>query len=35
MACGAVTEAEALDTGLTIEEFRSRSFVTILNGRQG
>jgi citrate lyase beta subunit len=35
MSCGAVTEAEALDTGLTIEEFRSRSFVKILKGRQG
>jgi hypothetical protein len=35
MACGAVTEAEALETGLTIEEFRSRSFVRILKGRKG
>jgi hypothetical protein len=34
MACGAVTEAEALDTGLTLDEFRSRSFVKILNGRK-
>ncbi len=35
MACGAVTEAEALETGLTLEEFRSRSFVKILKGRRG
>jgi citrate lyase beta subunit len=31
---GAITEAEALElTGLSAEEFRSRSFVTILRGR--
>jgi len=35
MSCGAVTEAEALETGLTLEEFRSRSFVKILKGRKG
>jgi hypothetical protein len=35
MACGAVTEAEALETGLTLEELRSRSFVKILKGRSG
>jgi hypothetical protein len=33
--CGAITEAEALATGLTMEELRSRSFVRILRGRRG
>lgn len=33
--CGAITEAEALSTGLTTEELRMRSFVKILNGRRG
>jgi citrate lyase beta subunit len=34
--CGAVTEQEAAErTGLTIEELRSRSFVTILDARSG
>jgi len=33
--CGALTEAEALATGLTIEELRGRSFVKILKGRRG
>jgi citrate lyase beta subunit len=33
--CGALTEAEALSSGLTIEELRSRSFVMILEGRSG
>jgi hypothetical protein len=33
--CGAISEHEAQATGLTIEEIRSRSFVTILNGRRG
>jgi hypothetical protein len=32
--CGAITEAEALRTGLTVEELRMRSFVRILRGRQ-
>ncbi|HEY3663928.1 MAG TPA: aldolase/citrate lyase family protein [Chthoniobacterales bacterium] len=35
IACGAITEAEALATGLTIEEIRSRSFLKILQGRRG
>lgn len=30
MACGAITESEALETGLTLEELRSRSFLKIL-----
>ena len=32
--CGAITIEEALATGLTIEEFRSRSFFKILEGRR-
>ena len=32
--CGAITEAEALATGLTVDELRSRSFVKILKGRR-
>ncbi|MDQ6802497.1 MAG: aldolase/citrate lyase family protein [Acidobacteriota bacterium] len=32
--CGAITEEEALATGLTIDELRSRSFVKILQGRR-
>ncbi len=32
--CGAITEEEALATGLTVEELRSRSFVKILRGRR-
>jgi citrate lyase beta subunit len=32
--CGAITEEEALATGLTLEELRSRSFVKILRGRR-
>ncbi len=35
IACGAITEAEALATGLTIEEIRSRSFLKILQERRG
>jgi citrate lyase beta subunit len=35
IACGALTEAEALATGLTLEELRGRSFVKILKGRRG
>lgn len=34
IACGAITEAEALETGLTLEEIRSRSFYLILTGRR-
>ncbi len=34
MNCGAITEEEALATGLTIEEIRSRSFFKILEGRR-
>jgi citrate lyase beta subunit len=34
MNCGAITEQEALATGLTIEEIRSRSFYKILQGRR-
>ena len=34
IACGALTEAEALATGLTLEELRGRSFVKILKGRR-
>ncbi len=33
--CGAITDAEALATGLTMEELRSRSFVRILRARRG
>ena len=32
--CGAITEEEALASGLTLEELRSRSFVKILKGRR-
>ena len=34
IACGAITEEEALATGLTIDELRSRSFFRILEGRR-
>ncbi len=34
MNCGAITEKEAMVTGLTIEEIRSRSFYKILVGRR-
>jgi hypothetical protein len=34
LACGAITEEEALATGLTIEDFRSRSFFKILQSRR-
>jgi hypothetical protein len=34
MNCGAITEKEALATGLTLEEIRSRSFYKILQGRR-
>ena len=32
--CGALTEDEALATGLTLDEFRGRSFLKILNNRR-
>lgn len=32
--CGAITEAEAAATGLTLDQLRSRSFLRILEGRQ-
>lgn len=35
IACGAITEDEALETGLTIDEIRSRSFLKILESRRG
>jgi citrate lyase beta subunit len=35
MNSGALTEQEALATGLTLDELRSRSFVKILAGRRG
>ena len=35
MNCGAITEEEAVATGLTLEEIRSRSFYKILEGRRG
>ena len=34
ISCGAVTEQEALATGLSLEEIRGRSFVKILDGRR-
>jgi len=33
--CGAITEQEALATGLSLDELRSRSFVKIMRGRRG
>ena len=33
IACGAITEAEALATGITLDELRSRSFLTIVKNR--
>ncbi|HLZ87677.1 MAG TPA: hypothetical protein VKQ52_10565 [Puia sp.] len=35
MNCGAIEEKEALATGLTLDEIRSRSFLQILKGRRG
>jgi hypothetical protein len=35
VGCGAITEEEALATGLTIEELRTRSFLAILGVRGG
>jgi len=32
--CGAITEAEVLETGLTLNEIRSRSFAAILKARR-
>ena len=32
--CGALTEAEALATGVTLEELRGRSFLKILENRR-
>jgi citrate lyase beta subunit len=34
IACGAITEEEAVATGLSVEEIRTRSFVKILAGRR-
>jgi hypothetical protein len=34
LSCKAITEEEALATGLTLEELRSRSFVKIVNERR-
>ena len=34
LACGAITEEEALATGLSLDEIRSRSFLKILLGRR-
>lgn len=34
MNCGAISEEDALTTGLTLEEIRSRSFYKILQGRR-
>ena len=35
LSCGALTEDEALATGLTLDELRGRSFLKILNARRG
>jgi citrate lyase beta subunit len=35
IACGAITEEEALATGLSLQEIRSRSFLKILHARRG
>ena len=32
--CGAITEEEALATGLTLEEIRGRSFARIMENRR-
>ena len=34
LSCGAISEAEALATGLSLEELKTRSFVKILEGRR-
>lgn len=33
IACGAITEEEAISTGITLEELRGRSFITIVQNR--
>lgn len=35
IACGAITEEEAMATGITMDELRSRSFVHIVSNRAG
>jgi hypothetical protein len=35
IACGAVTEQEALATGLSLDEIRSKSFAKIMTARRG
>ena len=35
LSCGALTEEEALATGLTLEELRGKSFVKVVAGRRG
>ena len=35
MNCGAISEEEALVTGLSLDEIRSRSFYKILKDRRG
>jgi citrate lyase beta subunit len=35
LGCGALTEAEVLATGLTLDEVRSRDFARIMRGRRG
>ena len=35
LSCGALNEEEALQSGLTPAELRTRSFVKILAGRRG
>lgn len=35
IACGAITEEEAIATGITMDELRSRSFVHIVSNRAG
>jgi hypothetical protein len=35
ISCGAIAEADALATGLTLDELRGRSFVKILKNRRG
>jgi len=34
LSCGALTEEEALETGLTLDELRGRSFVKMLDARR-
>jgi len=34
VSCGALTEQEALVTGVTLDELRSRSFLKILENRR-